>query len=71
MKPEEVRLVSLLLLLTLLIGMLLGASIADRRGLVLLREDGYNLLEDTSLRRGQGRYVIQVWRDGQWVDIPR
>jgi len=45
---------------------------AGRRSLLDdLGMDGYRVVIDRALEPGEGRCIIQVWRDGGWVDVER
>ena len=35
-----------------------------------LLADGYDVVIDRSIRPGEGRYIVRIWRDG-WVAVER
>ena len=36
-----------------------------------LLADGYDVVIDRSIRPGEGRYIVRIWRDGGWVAVER
>jgi len=36
-----------------------------------LLKDGYDIVIDTSLAPGEGRYMIRIWRSGGWIIVER
>lgn len=71
-RSNKVPLLFMLAIMLILLFCLRGTYLWGRRDLLDdLGMDGYRVTIDTALERGDGRCVVQVWRDGAWAEVMR